>query len=100
MEDLSELLKSGREKKGLLLREVASKIEVDTALISKIENNDRRPTKEQLKKLAKILDIDFIRLSTLWHVEKIYEEIKDEENILDIIKKLKKKIVNKARVSL
>jgi len=34
---LSELLKSKRERKSLLIREVSSMIDVDTALISKIE---------------------------------------------------------------
>ncbi len=96
MEKLSQILKSKREVKGLLLREVASKIDVDTALVSKIENDDRRPTKEQLKKLSKTLEIDFMTLSTLWHVEKIYEEIKDEKNVLDIVKELMKKVAKKS----
>lgn len=95
MEKLSKILKSKRESKGLLLREVASKIDVDTALISKIENEDRKPTREQLKKLSKTLEIDFITLSTLWYAERIYEEIKDEKNVNDILKKIKKKVNNK-----
>tara|TARA_R110002033_G_scaffold77030_2_gene128744 strand:- start:5888 stop:6184 length:297 start_codon:yes stop_codon:yes gene_type:complete len=92
MKRLSEVLKSKRELRGLLLRELASKINVDTALISKIENDDRRPTKEQLKKLSKTLEIDFMTLSTLWYAEKIYEEIKNEKNVDDILKEIKKKI--------
>tara|TARA_R110000744_G_scaffold111486_1_gene209739 strand:+ start:1599 stop:1895 length:297 start_codon:yes stop_codon:yes gene_type:complete len=92
MKRLSEVLKSKRELRGLLLRELASKINVDTALISKIENDDRRPTKEQLKKLSKALEIDFMTLSTLWYAEKIYEEIKNEKNIDDILKEIKKKV--------
>ncbi|MFD0798490.1 helix-turn-helix domain-containing protein [Maribacter chungangensis] len=92
MEQLSQLLKSKRESKGLLLREVASEIEVDTALVSKIENSDRRPTKEQLKKLSKTLEIDFNKLLIMWYVEKIYEEIKDEKNLKEIVKELNKVI--------
>ncbi|WP_282143595.1 helix-turn-helix domain-containing protein [Cellulophaga baltica] len=92
MKKLSEVLKSKRESRGLLLRELASKINVDTALISKIENDDRRPTKEQLKKLSKALEINFMTLSTLWYAEKIYEEIKNEKNIDDILKEIKKKV--------
>ncbi len=92
MENLSELLKSKREKKRLLLREVASKIDVDTALISKIENNDRKPTREQLKKLSLTLEIDFDKLLILWYAERIFEEIKDETNALEILKVLSKKI--------
>ena len=55
---LSELLKSKRETKNLLLREVASMIDVDTALISKIEKGDRKPTREQIDKLSFALDIE------------------------------------------
>jgi transcriptional regulator with XRE-family HTH domain len=41
-----------REEKGLLLRQVAAVTELDQAIISRIENGDRLPTKEQLIKLA------------------------------------------------
>lgn len=92
MERLSELLKSKREKKRLLLREVASRIEVDTALISKIENNDRRPTREQLEKLSLTLEIDFDKLLVLWYAEKIFEEIKDETRAPEILKMVFEKI--------
>ena len=92
MKKLSKVLKSKRESRGLLLRELASKINVDTALISKIENDDRRPTKEQLKKLSKALEINFMTLSTLWYAEKIYDELKNEKNIDDILKEIKKKV--------
>lgn len=94
MEKLSKLLKERREKKGLLLREVASKIEVDTALISKIENNDRRPTKEQLKKLSKTLEIDFDNLLILWYSEKIYEGIKGETIAMEVMDSVIKRIKN------
>jgi transcriptional regulator with XRE-family HTH domain len=62
---LSELLKSKRETKNLLLSEVASMIDVDTALISKIEKGDRKPTREQIEKLAVALDIEHNKRSKL-----------------------------------
>jgi transcriptional regulator with XRE-family HTH domain len=76
---LSELLKSKRETKNLLLREVASMINVDTALISKIEKGDRKPTRKQIEKLAIALDIDFPKLLKLWLSEKVYDDVKGEE---------------------
>ncbi|WP_010177160.1 helix-turn-helix domain-containing protein [Aquimarina agarilytica] len=83
---LSELLKSKRENKKLLLREVASMIDVDTALISKIEKGDRKPTREQIKKLAIALDINYSKLLKLWISEKIYEDVKNEDVAIDAIK--------------
>lgn len=89
---LSELIKSKRESKGLLLREVAYKVDVDTALISKIEKGDRKPTREQIEKLALALDIDYNKLLTLWLSEKIYEDVQGEQVALDAIKLALKRI--------
>lgn len=76
---LSELLKSKRETKNLLLREVASMIDTDTALISKIENGDRKPTREQIDKLAIALDVEHSKLLKLWLSEKVYDDVKGED---------------------
>ena len=38
---LGEKLKELRESKGLLQRQVAAELDVDTAYISKMENNDK-----------------------------------------------------------
>lgn len=89
---LSELIKSKRESKGLLLREVAYKVDVDTALISKIEKGDRKPTREQIEKLALALDIDYNKLLTLWLSEKVYEDVQGEQVALDAIKLALKRI--------
>lgn len=89
---LSELLKHHREKKALLMRELAYKVDVDTAVISKIEKGDRKPTKEQLHKYAIALDIDYTHLHLLWLSEKVYQEIKEEAIALDVLKVVAKRI--------
>lgn len=89
---LSELLKSKREKKSLLLREVASMIDVDTALISKIEKGDRKPTREQVDKLAVALEIEYSHLLKLWLSEKVYEDVKGEDVAIDALKLALKRI--------
>lgn len=83
---LSELLKNKRETMGLLLREVASRVDVDTALISKIEKGDRKPTREQIDKLAVALDIEHSKLLKLWLSEKVYEDVKGEDLAIEAIK--------------
>ena len=90
--ELSELLKSKREKKGLLLREVASMIEVDTALISKFEKGDRKPTREQIEKLAVALEIEMSQLLTVWLSEKVYEEVKGKNEATEALKLALKRI--------
>ncbi|WP_124980750.1 helix-turn-helix domain-containing protein [Nonlabens xiamenensis] len=83
---LAELLRTQRESKELLLREVAASIEVDTALISKIEKGDRKPTREQIDKLAIALDIEHSKLLKFWLSEKIYEDVKGEDLAIEAIK--------------
>ncbi len=57
MSKLSEILKSAREEKKLILRKVASELDIDQSLISKFEKGERKPTKEQLIKLADFYDL-------------------------------------------
>ena len=92
METLAEVIKTGRETKGLLLREVASLIDVDTAMISRFEKGDRKPTRSQLQKLATALDINFENLLTLWLSEKIYDNIQGEDVALKALQVAKERI--------
>lgn len=76
---MKDQIKAAREKKGLMLREVAQSLGVDQALVSKFESGNRKPTREQVPKLAEILDIDANELMILWLKEKILYEIGDDE---------------------
>jgi len=75
---LGELLKKAREAKGLLLRQVAALIDSDTALISKFEKDERIPTREQISKLARALNLDEEQLMVIYLSEKILGEIGNE----------------------
>jgi Fic family protein/DNA-binding Xre family transcriptional regulator len=77
------LLKSAREKKGFMLREVAQKLGIDQALVSKFESGKRKPTRIQVEKLAKILEVDLDELIIAWLKEKILYEIGDENLALE-----------------
>jgi len=70
-----------REEKGLLLRQLASLLEVDTATISKIERGTRRAKKEQLQIFSSVLDISQKELETLWLADKLYEIVEDENDL-------------------
>lgn len=68
-----------RTKQKLLLRQVASRLDVDTSIISKIERGDRPIKKEQIGILAEILKANKEELLTLWLADQIYNVIKDEQ---------------------
>lgn len=71
-------LKELREAKGLLQRQVAAELEVDTAYISKMENNEKPVSRQHLKKLSVLLDIADEELLTLWLADKLFDIAKDE----------------------
>ena len=83
-----------REEKQLLLREVASQMNIDTALLSKIERGTRMARKEQVEDLAKALNKSKIELLNFWMADKIVNMIKDESNITEILKKVEEEIKN------
>lgn len=74
-----EILRSKREEKGLLLRHVSAKLDIDTAILSKIERSERKATKEQIIKLSEILELNQEDLLVQYLSEKILDEIKYEE---------------------
>ncbi|MFW0736097.1 Fic family protein [Flavobacterium sp. T12S277] len=76
---MKSLLKNAREQKGLKTREVAQLLGIDQALISKFESGARKPTKDQIVKLAKLLEIDYETLMIAWLKEKILYEIGDDD---------------------
>lgn len=51
-------IKSARKQKGLKIRELAEALKVDSSLVSKFESGIRKPTKEQMIKIAHLLDLD------------------------------------------
>ena len=84
-----------RVKQNLLLRQIASKLEVDTSIISKIERGERPIKKEQIPILADILKVNITELVTLWLSDKIIEVVNNEETAVQslelTIKRFKKK---------
>ncbi len=91
---MKTLLKNAREKKGLKTREVAQLLKIDQALISKFEKGTRRPTKDQVSKLATLLDINYETLMIAWLKEKIIYEIGDDTLALQAMSMVKEEIEN------
>ena len=81
-----------REEQNLLLRQIASLLEMDTAQLSKIERGERQAKKETVLKLASILKVDEKELKTLWLADQIYDVVKDDENALQAMMVAEEKV--------
>jgi len=92
MENFGAKLKTLRSKQGLLMRQVAAATDVDTSMISKFENGDRFPTREQIVKLAMILDVPENELLIHAYSEKIACDLIKEPLAKDIVELALKKL--------
>jgi transcriptional regulator with XRE-family HTH domain len=89
MNSLGEKIRTVRESKNLLLRQVAAHLEIDTALISKIERGERRLTREQVIKLAKFYNVTDEELLTLWISDKLLDTIENDPFAMQGLNKAK-----------
>lgn len=92
MKKIGEIIREFREQKSLLLRQVAAEIEIDQALLSKIERNERMPTKDQVIRFAKFFKKDENELLVSFFSDKLVYEVKDEEVALKAMQVAEKKI--------
>ena len=77
-EKIGEKLRHIREEKELPLRKVAALLDIDVAILSKMERGERRITKEVVLKLADTYKYNVDELLVLFLSERIMYEIQDE----------------------
>jgi len=92
LETTGQIIRETREKKGMLLRELAAELKIDSAVLSKIERGERKPTKDLVLKIVQILGLNERELMLSWLSDKIVYEISDEEFGLDALKLAEKKV--------
>ena len=72
-------IKELRDEQGLLQRQLAAFLEIDTPMYSKIERGDRRAKREQVIKLAEYLHQDEKEMLTLWLADKFIDAVEGEQ---------------------
>jgi transcriptional regulator with XRE-family HTH domain len=92
MKTVGQIIRAKRERLGLLLRQVASYLDIDQAILSKIERNERKPTKDNIIKLAEILKLDKEDLLVQFMSEKIAYEIAEEDCAGKVLKAAEEKV--------
>lgn len=75
---IGDKIRELREKDSILLRQLAAQLDMDTAMLSKMERGDRFFRKEDIIALAKIFKQPEQELLTLWLADKILKTIQEE----------------------
>lgn len=75
---IGDKIRELREKNNILLRHLAAQLDMDTAMLSKMERGDRFFKKEDILALANIFKQPEQELLTLWLADKILKTIQDE----------------------
>ena len=91
-ENIGDKLRKLREGKELPLRKVAALLNIDVAILSKMERGERRLKKEIVSKLAKIYGHDADELQVLFLSDRILYEVQDEEFGIEALKVAEKKM--------
>jgi transcriptional regulator with XRE-family HTH domain len=99
MNQFGEQIKHLRKKSGLLQRQVANQLEMDTPMLSKIERGERNAKREQISLLSAIFKVPEEDLLSLWLADKVYDVVKDEELALKAIRAAEKELTSKMRKS-
>jgi transcriptional regulator with XRE-family HTH domain len=81
-----EHIKQLREQNHLLQRQLANALDIDTAMLSKIERGERRAKREHIPILASVLKTNEKDLCTIWMADQVYNLIKEENNASEILK--------------
>ena len=74
-------IKKLREENNLLQRQLASALEIDTPMYSKIERGDRLAKREQVVIIANFLSTDENELLSLWLADKVLDVLEGEKEL-------------------
>lgn len=77
---IGDRIRELREQDSILLRHLAAQLDIDTAMLSKMERGDRFFRKEDIVALAKIFNQPEEELLTLWLADKILKTIEEEDH--------------------
>lgn len=76
----------------MLLRQLAALIDIDSAILSKIERGERKAKKEQIIKIANILEINQNELLIQYLSEKIAYDLINEDIAKETLKVAEEKV--------
>ena len=81
MDSLGEIIRKLREEKKLPLRTVAAYLDIDQAILSKMEREQRKLKREQVVKLAEYFNVNSEDLLVAWLSDKLVYEVANRQNL-------------------
>ncbi len=95
MENLGDIIRKLREGKNQPLRIVAAYLNIDQAILSKIERGQRKATREQVVKLASYFEVKENDLIIAWLSDKLVYEVSGERTALKALQLAEEKVLYK-----
>ena len=90
-------IRSLREASGILQRQVAYHLDIDSPMLSNVERGERKARREWIPKLAQLLKTNEDELLTAWLADRIQELVQDEKVAKDSIKAVATKMGMKVK---
>ena len=92
MDSLGKMISKLREDNEQPLRTIAAYLNIDPAILSKIERGQQKPTREQVVKLAEYFKIEENDLLIAWLSDKVVYELEGEEVALQALQMAEEKV--------
>ena len=92
MQNLGDTIRMLRKDQEQPLRTVADFLDIDQAILSKIERGLRKPTREQVVKLSEYFKVQKNDLLVVWLSDRLVYEVEDEEIALRALHMAEEKV--------
>lgn len=99
-ENIGQVIKSLRLKHQKTLREVAAYLEIDQAILSKMENGKRPITEKIVRQLSQFFEEDEHQLHNLLVADRLYKIIENEKDAGDIMALLESRIEYQTKIGM
>ena len=74
-------IKALREERGMVQRQLAAALEIDTPMYSKIERGERKAKRSQIPIMARMFEVDEKELLTIWLADKVLDTVDGEDEV-------------------
>ncbi|MEQ3656496.1 MAG: helix-turn-helix transcriptional regulator [Dokdonia sp.] len=82
MNKFGNLIRAKREEQEMLLRHLSAELDIDTALLSKIERGEKTAKREHVHQLIKIFKLNEAEVISFWLADQVYAVVANEDEAL------------------